>query len=464
MNEPAPLLLCDVEVDGRVVDVFVAHGRVEAIGRSLALPGAVESIDGCGGALLPGLHDHHVHLLAMAAAAASVDISGLDRDAAVTAMLEADRSLPGGAWMRVVGYHEAAMGEVDHAGLDAVVPARPVRVQHATGGMWVCNSAGLAALPIDRAPGDRVERDAGGAPTGRLFGLDDWLFRHLPPAPPDLARVAEQLAGFGITGVTDATPYERAGDLAHLRAAVATGAVPQRVVITGRPTLDRRDLEPLVAGPAKIVVDDYAPPGVDALAEEIAIAHRDARPVALHCASRLGVVLGVAALEQAGSRGGDRIEHGAVVPPELFDRLRALAVTIVTQPAFVYARGDRYLTDVEPEDVPHLWRCGSFLAAGIPVGFGSDAPHGPADPWLAMRAATQRRTRAGRALGLAEAVDATTALARLLSAWDEPGGPPRRVTVGGPADLCLLRAPLAEARREPSSELVELTLVGGTVV
>jgi predicted amidohydrolase YtcJ len=235
----------------------------------------------------------------------------------------------------------------------------------------------------------------------------------------------------------------------------------QHVVVTGAPDLDVGDLDPLGVGPAKVVVDDRNPPSIDALADQIATAHRRRGTVALHCASRLALVLTVAAFEQVGACAGDRVEHGAVVPPELFVRLRDLGLTVVTQPAFVHARGDRYLADVEPEDVPHLWRCASLREAGIRVGFGSDAPHGPLDPWLAIRSATDRCTRDGRVLGADERVEGSEALARYLAPADDPGGPPRRVEVGAPGDLCLLHAPVGEVLRAPSADAVRATMVAG---
>jgi predicted amidohydrolase YtcJ len=390
-------------------------------------------------------------------------VSALDERGFARALQSADETCPPATWLRVVGYHESAIGELDRDRLDAIVATRPVRVQHATGALWVLNTRGVNAVDLEHAPADHVERDERGRMTGRVYGLDDWLYHRLPREPPDLAPVSTQLARYGITGVTDATPYRDAHDLEHLRCAVASGQFAPHVVVTGAPMMDRDDLAPLVAGPAKVIVDDREPPTIDALAAEIAVAHERGRPVAVHCASRVALVLTVAALEQVGARRGDRIEHGAVVPPELFERLRALGVTVVTQPAFVLERGDRYLAEVEPEDVSHLWRCASLLAAGIPVGLGSDAPHGPLDPWTAIKAATERRTRAGCVLGPDERVDAATALARFLARADDPGGPPRRVEVGAPADLCLLHAPLADVLRAPSADAVRTTVVDGVV-
>jgi hypothetical protein len=78
-----------------------------------------------------------------------------------------------------------------------------------------------------------------------------------------------------------------------------------------------------------------------------------------------------------------------------------------------------------------------------------------------MAAAVARRTATAETLGSSERVSPADALALYLGATDAPGGPPRRVEVGAPADLCLLKIPLAEALVAPSAELVRTTLIGG---
>ena len=69
------LVLRDAEVEGVRVDVRVEDTVVSAVGPPGSLPGGDTEIVCGGGALVPGLHDHHVHLLAMAAVAGSVDVS-----------------------------------------------------------------------------------------------------------------------------------------------------------------------------------------------------------------------------------------------------------------------------------------------------------------------------------------------------------------------------------------------------
>jgi predicted amidohydrolase YtcJ len=437
------LILRRVEVDGQVVDVRVADGVVSAVGSDLTAGDKTDEVDGRGGALVPGLHDHHVHLFALAAAADSVDMTG----DALAALWAADATLPPGEWIRAVGWHESSGWELDRKALDYAVPGRPVRVQHDSGALWVLNSPGLEVVGLaDHA-------------TGRLYGMDAFLRDRLGGAPPDLAGVGRALAAVGVTGVTDATPYDRVEDVRRLAAGMS-----QRVMVTGGPSLDLVDMGSLRVGPAKVIVADHDPPSVEALVDAVGEARRRDRPVAFHCASRLGLVLALAAFEAAGARAGDRVEHGAVIPADAIATLARLGVTVVTQPAFVAERGDRYLADVEADDVPHLWRCGSLLRAGVPVAGSSDAPHGPADPWRAIAAAVGRRTGDGAVLGADERVAPRAALDLFLGPLDAPGGPPRRVEVGVPADLCLLHRPLAEVLAEPDAAAVRLTLVGGRAI
>jgi predicted amidohydrolase YtcJ len=216
-----------------------------------------------------------------------------------------------------------------------------------------------------------------------------------------------------------------------------------------------------VVGPAKIVPDERDPPPLDDMVAWIEAARRQGRATAVHCVTAAELALALAAFEAAGPGRGDRIEHGGVVGPDAIPVLRRLRVTVVTQPGFVLERGDRYLAEVDPADQDDLYRCASLLAAGVPVAASSDAPYSTPDPWLAMRAARDRLTAAGRPLGAGEAVSPRAALDLFLGAFDDPGGPPRRIAPGEAADLCLLKAPLAEALDVLTPDLVWATVVAG---
>ncbi len=127
----------------------------------------------------------------------------------------------------------------------------------------------------------------------------------------------------------------------------------------------------------------------------------------------------------------------------------------------MHERGDAYLKDVEPAESPWLHRGRAFLAAGVPLAAGSDAPFGDPDPWRAMRAAVERRTAAGVSLGAEERLAPEEALDLFLSPADAPGAPGRRVVAGAPADLCLLDRPWKAARDGLGSERVAATWIGG---
>jgi predicted amidohydrolase YtcJ len=459
------LVIQRAEVEGAVVDVRLAGGRIVDLAPEVEAQPSDEVLDAGGGALLPGLHDHHIHLMAFAAARRSVPLGPPDVTD-VAAFEAALRAAAGGdagrgSWLRGTGYHESVAGELDRYRLDAVVPHRPLRVQHRSGAMWILNSAAieLARLGADAPSG--VERDAGGIPTGRIYGLDEWLRHRLPADPPDLAAAAAELLSYGVTGLTDATPTEDSDHVRLLADAVADGRVPQRLVITGGLQLSPEAGAALDRGPVKLVVADHDLPALDDLTAAITTAHDRGRPVAVHCVTRAALLLALAAWDDAGPRSGDRVEHAAVAGAAEATRLAAAGITVVTQPGFVAERGDAYLADVDPEDQPDLWPCASLLDHGVPVGGSTDAPFGHADPWRAIAAATTRRTAGGRTLGAGEQLDPRRALALFLTSLDDPGGRPRRVSVGQPADLCLLRLPLASALENPSSAHVAATFTAG---
>jgi len=185
--------------------------------------------------------------------------------------------------------------------------------------------------------------------------------------------------------------------------------------------------------------------------------HAARRPVAVHCVTRVQLVLTLAALDVAGRMPGDRIEHGAVIPAELVPALRGL--TVVSQPHFVAERGDQYASDVEAEDLPDLWRLRSLIDAGVAMAAGSDAPFGGADPWPVMRAAASRPA----SLGPGEAIAPAAAIGLFLGSAAAPGAP-RVVAPGARADLVLLRCPPRQAVRSLGSDLVAATIIDGSLV
>ena len=438
------LLIANAEVDGVAgLDVRCRDGVIAEVGSGLSRTPGEQRLDAHGGALLPGLHDHHIHLLSLAATARSV-ACGPPTVTSREALREALRQAPGEGWIRGVGYHESVAGLLDRRTLDELEAERPVRIQHRSGKMWLLNSAAVRALGID-------------APDGQLFRGDARLRERLPADAgvlAALADVSQRLASYGVTGITDATPSNNTETLALYRRA----GLRQRLQAMGD--------ESLPTGPLKILLDDAALPGFDTFCQRIESAHRSGRPVAVHCVTRAELVFTLSALGDVGAQSGDRIEHAAVADEAALALLRQVRgqrdhLTVVTQPNFIAERGDAYRRDVPAEDQPYLYRGRGFLAGDVPLGGGTDAPFGDPDPWRAMHAAVHRRTPGGALLGPAEKLTPEEALALFTTPLEDPGGQPRQVVADAAADLVLMNAPWRQVRHRLTSKDVAVTIIDG---
>jgi predicted amidohydrolase YtcJ len=459
MVQAASLLIRHAELlTGECVDVRLAHGRIDGIGSLTPRPGET-FITASGGLLLPGLHDHHVHLAATATARLSVRCG--PPDVLDAAMLARALDQPGTDWLRGIGYHESVAGMLHRSWLDSVTGDRPVRIQHRSGRMWFLNSAGMARLLANGsvAPPAGLDLDS-----GQLFDEDAWLPAVLGSRPPPLDHLGGDLARLGITGVTDMGPANGLVEYAYIAAEQARGALPQRVVLAGSAELGNLESSDcLQRGPYKIHLHEADLPAFDAVVAAIVAAHEQGRGVAVHCVTELELVFALAALRDAGVVEADRIEHAAVAPDTLMSQIADMGLCIAVQPLFVAERGDAYLRDIPRQDWPHLYRLRAFIDAGVAIAGSSDAPYVDIDPWKSMAAAVSRRTEGGADLGQAEALDAQEALALYLA---DPLDlrRVRRVSVGAPADLCLLDAGWAGVRGDLNARHVRMTIIGGTVV
>jgi predicted amidohydrolase YtcJ len=416
-------------LDGRIADIRLGE-RINDVARTLAPKPGETVLDAQLGAVLPGLHDHHLHLRAAAAALDSVGAGPPTvRTAAQFTRAIATAEAGDDGWIRAIGYHESVAGELNRAQLDALQPTTPLRVQHRSGAMWILNSAALARIGYADHP------------DGRLPSSEPRLASAVPRRKPDLAALARQLAAYGVTGVTDATPDLNQDDIADL-----TTAFSQRV----------RCLAP----GKKILHDDQL--DLDSVIQWIADRHAGGTPVAIHCVTAAQLVVTLAALRAAGRHPLDRIEHAAMVPDGSVCELAELAVTVVTQPNFVAERGDQYREDIPADEQGQLWRIASLTHAGVPVAGSTDAPFGALDPWAAMRAAVTRDTPSDHVLGPQERVEPLQALEMFLGFADRPAQP-RRLAPGQPGDLCILSVPPADALRALASDMVLATVVAGAL-
>jgi predicted amidohydrolase YtcJ len=422
-------------LDGTSTRIRVGE-RIEQVGDGLTARPGEGVLDAGGGTVLPGLHDHHVHVRSAASALDSFFVGppGVSTKAQLAQLLSNATPGPDG-WIRAVGYHESVAGELDRAALDAVVPRIPVRIQHRSGALWILNSAALGRVGLAEHP------------DGRLRSADRGWSDALQRRETDLAELSRRITATGVTGVTDATPDLGADDMVSLMVAHRRGEF--------RPRL--RFLSP----GKKILQDDHL--DLDSLTDWIAENHGADRPVALHRVTAAQLVVAIAALRAAGSHPLDRIEHAAVVPDDNLADLADLGLTVVTQPNLVAERGDQYLADVPPAEHSQLWRVASLLKANVRVALSTDMPFGHGDPWTAMRAAVYRTTPSGAVLGADECVSAREALTMFLGRSDQPDRA-RTVDTGEPGDLCVLTEPPATALAELDAGMVAATIIGGELV
>ncbi|MGZ8475009.1 MAG: amidohydrolase family protein, partial [Candidatus Limnocylindria bacterium] len=202
--------------------IAIAAGRVVAAGPTedvlaAAGPGA-RVVDVRDRAVVPGLHDFHIHLVGLARAQRDISLDGAAdvREVAARVREAATRALPD-AWLTGRGWSEAQLAGVPLAALEEATGGRPAfLMSHDGHSGWASRAArapaGLQASTPDPA-GGRIERDAAGEPTGILresaLSIVQPIVARLQGrtlrAPLD--ETLRELAGLGLTGVTDAGDY-----------------------------------------------------------------------------------------------------------------------------------------------------------------------------------------------------------------------------------------------------------------
>ena len=485
--------------------VAVAGGRIAEVGRGdpprdfFGRQGA-RAIDCEGGALIPGFHDAHCHVLAAASALLAVDCS----PEAVTSVEEIGERLrrradasPPGSWIRGAGYNEFYLRErchPDRHDLDAAVPDRPVRLVHRSGHAHVLNTRALelAGIRADTpGPVDGViERDpATREPTGLLLEMGGYLDGVVPPLTREelyegIRLFNAQCLSLGITALQDATPGNTPERWRLFEDVREQGLLtPELTLMAGAAHLPDflqegfafgHESQGMRLGSAKIMLTmttGSLSPSMEELALTVERAARSGFPVAIHAVEAEAVEAAVEAICRLGQGIGTglrhRIEHCSECPPWLADQLAACGITVVTQPGFVYHSGDRYLAEVGEERQPWLYAIGSLRARGVRVGAGSDAPVAPLNPLNGIYAAVTRRSSSGAALLPNEAVDVHTAMrmhtlgSAYAGAQDHVRG---SIATSKRADLALLdRDPTYVAPDEIRATKTLMTIVGGQV-
>jgi len=433
---------------GELADVRVSGTRIGKIGALAPLPDEAV-IEADGGALLPGLRDHHLHFLAYAASLESFSCADYDcADACIEALHKATRQANG--WVRAVDFHES-MGEINLVALDREGPDVPVRIQHRSGRLWILNS-----LAIEHVKGGAVSPAlAHGIKTGHFYDLDQELGCRLGHTLPDVTRASRSLAAYGIVAFTDMTPTNSASETRMFRQWQQQRRLLQDVQLAGQASL--------TAGPVKVHLHESDLPPFESLCRRMKDSHKRGRVVAVHCTTEVELVFTLAAFAEAGVIEGDRIEHASICNESCLQTIGDLGLMVVTQPNFIAERGDTYLDKIEKGALPDLYRCASFMRADIPFAIASDAPFGGANPWAMMEAATKRATASNIELMPEERISPEDALACVTGSLANPAKP-LTIHEGADASLVLLDQPWRAIRCRLATASVRLTVKRGTVI
>jgi predicted amidohydrolase YtcJ len=429
--------------------VAVQGGRVVAVGdgaeAARALDTDAERIDCGDGILLPAFIDAHCHLLAYAASLRSVDCRAARSMADVQQSIRQRASeTREGQWIRAFGYEDTALAErrhPDRRDLDAVAPGHPVRLIHSSGHASVLNSLALSQAGIDitteEPPGGAMERDlASGEPTGLLLDMERLVDDAVPPPPyrelaAGVREAARRLLRAGVTCVQDASHTNGRAEWELFERLITDGSLPLDVMLmegidhlgelpetraagSGEPGERAR----LRRGAVKIMLHELGQvltPDETELASLVGEVHAAGRQVAIHAVSERAVAATAEAVRAAlGQRPRadhrHRIEHCSLLPPGLAPRLAQDGVVVVSQPAFVFERGDRYLQLVPEEQWPRLYPFRALLEAGVKLAAGSDAPVTVPEPLQSVASAVDRQTASGRTVAPEEAVGVDDAL------------------------------------------------------
>ena len=456
-----------------------------------------------GRTVVPGFNDAHIHVLSYASKLLGIDCS----PSAVSSISDIQREIsrhakrvPPGTWLKAHGYNEFYLAERRHPtrhDLDQAAPHHPVRLEQRSQHACVLNSMALslAGISIETPdpPGGQIDRELdSGEPSGLLFGMSTHMSERVIPAlsREELDRGVELadrlLLSVGITSVQDASVKNKFAQWQTFRRLKDSGRLTPRVsMMFGLHALAKLKVQGmrtgygdsrLRVGGIKIVLDEVGGrlnPPQDELNEDVLRVHKEGFQVSMHAVEEGTVEAAAAALEyclrMAPRRDHrHRVEHCSVCPPPLLQRLKSVNPVVVTQPAFIYYSGERYLRDVPASQLPWLYRTGSFLERGLGPAASSDCPVVPCSPLVGLYAAVTRRAESGQVLSPEQVVSPEQALrmytlnGAYASFEEHVKG---SIEIGKLADLVVLSADPAAVELDEIKDIqVEKTIIGGEIV
>ncbi len=397
-----------------------------------------------GNTVLPGFVDPHLHLYASASRRCGADLSTTSSICKIQDTLRAEQSrVSAGYWLKGYGYDEFFLMENRHPtrnDLDQVSDRIPIILRHRTGHAAVLNSPGLRLAGIGKnstpLASGTVERDISGNATGVLYEAEKFLHDIVPASSEDsfhtaLKKVSDDLVRLGVCSFHDATASNTPEHVQQFAALRSSGILkPHPTVMVGFDSFSNTsetDWKQLVQdapkclsrhGSIKILLHESGGdlvPSPEDLAEMVWQIHKVGFQAAIHAVEEAPVCVALAAIQNAQNRTyradhRHRIEHATLCPPSLLQSFVESGTAVVVQPAFLYAYGEKYLTEVEPDVHGWLYRTLSFQKKGVAVIGSSDYPVGPSNPFLGIQAAATRKCGNGSTLNSPERMSLTESI------------------------------------------------------
>ncbi len=442
---------------GKLASIAIDDGRVVEVGYTPRFRqefDAVQTLDGQGGVLLGGVHDHHTHLFSGGKSLEELQLGEPDTlealEEAVRAWSEAHAGDP---WIIGRGWHYSLFpdGLPTRALLDRWVPEKPVMLESFDGHAQWTNSAALAKAGITpntpNPPEGTIVRDGSGAATGVFLEAAQKLVEGAVPALTReqqreiLARAARYVASLGISTVDDMVYSDATERIELLRALHDAGELPIRVRVfpvvpadvedetldaIKRLKLSLADHPRLSVPGIKLFVDGviesktaylkapYATGGGtgaprlsgEQLGSILARAAERELAVVMHTIGDAAASMALDAVEALGKARPPllRLEHIELLSPEDRTRFAALGVEASMQPLHADPGGPNPEEGVWSENLgvarlPLTFPWRDLLDAGAFLRFGSDWPVVSANPLPGIAVALSRQDRMGQPEG-----------------------------------------------------------------
>ncbi len=428
--------------------VAIKDGKVMAISGDEdfdILKGDDTDVIDCGGrTVLPGFHDAHCHIFGFAESLLSPNLN----KTAVRSIAEIQNkirevsmNLPSGSWIRARGYNRFYLDEKRHPtrwDLDKATTTHPVKLTHRTGYAHVLNSLALSLAGISsdtpEPPGAIIERDLEtGEPNGVLYGMDSYLADVIPPlGDGDLERgitlANERLLSLGVTSIQDASVRNGIQRWQMFQKWKERGLFTPRVsMMVGEEAFSRYQGLGLFSGTGddrlhlggvKMILHETTgrlTPVQEELNRKVLRIHQSGLQVAMHAMEEATLEAACLALENAlrsfpRKDHRHRIEHCSVCTVGMAKRLASLQAVVVTQPAFIYYNGERYLKTVPRDQLKNLYPIARLIKSGLKVAASSDCPVVPPNPLIGVYAAASRLAETGQSVLLRERISTLEAL------------------------------------------------------